>query len=79
MDVDAYIGVVTDMANVKLDELRREVAEHAMSRAARRPRLSCSMRARAWIGRVRPSTRPVGPAALRPAGSSAGAEAFESV
>jgi hypothetical protein len=36
--VDAYTSYILKASHARLDELRREAAEHAMSRAARRGR-----------------------------------------
>lgn len=54
--MDAYSSYIMRLSEARTSELRREAAEHAMSRAARGEQSSMWARARARFGRGR---RPV--------------------
>lgn len=58
--MDAYSSYIMRVSEARTSELRREAAEYAMSRAARRPRSSLWARARGRLGRrARPVVAPV--------------------
>ena len=58
--MDAYSSYIMRLSEARTSELRREAAEYAMSRAARRGRSSLWSRARARLGRqAGPAVAPV--------------------
>jgi hypothetical protein len=58
--VDAYSSYIMNLTEARLGELRREAAEHAMSRAARQGRPSVWARARGRLARpTAPAVDPV--------------------
>ncbi len=63
--MDAYSSYIIQTSNARLDELRREAAEYALSRTARAGRLSSWARVRNGLRRRRPvSVEPVTTMAL---------------
>ena len=63
--MDAHSDYILRLANARANELRREAAEYAMSRAARRNRVSPWTTARRLFRRPpRPAVEPVTPVAI---------------
>ncbi len=63
--MDAYSSYIMNLSEARTTELRREAAEYALSRAARRHRLPLGTRFRARLGRrARPVVEPVTPMPL---------------
>ena len=67
--MDAYSSYIVRLSEARLDELRREAAEYALSRASQDGRASRWARLRVRFGRrARPAPEPVAPVPLpRPA------------
>jgi hypothetical protein len=63
--MDAYSSYIMILAEARANELRREAAEYALSRAARRERTSLWRRTRQrLLGGARPAPAPVAPLPL---------------
>ena len=74
--MDAYINYITGLSNARIDELRRDAAEYALSAAARQSRDSWWKRARGRLRLPRQTTPDVVEA---PWGSTPGPEALERI
>ena len=74
--MDAYSDYILKLSNARLNELRREAAEYAVSAAVRRSRESWWKRAR---GRVRLPRHATPEVVEAPWGSTPGPEALERI